>query len=517
MRLAWLRACALWLSIGTALVLPLFTTTHHPYHQQSKPINLSAVYCPNIYSYSLIRHGFEAIPRSIEQGMGNRRHPPLPARGFPDAAGNACPRTKRADARRVSSGGTVPAEGGPGEGARGDAHGSAPAPAVRIGGFDTWTNPDYTRLVLHVDGPLRWAEQADRANRPEREERSLRLRLFNARLEESLLSKLETDGGIYRRTWKSGIVRSVTFEPDADGLLMRLRLTGAARHRISLTSAPARLLIDFFVDVEAPVLEGDPLSSVVAEFERAEVEAGRALGLPGAAGRPFTIVLDPGHGGHDPGAVGPGGTYEKDVVLALSRRLARKLRRLSDVEVIMTRDEDVFVPLPERAEKANARGADLFISLHANASPHPDRRGVETYYLNAASDSTAAAIAQRENMSLEDSSDLDLILLDLTIEANARYSSLLASKVQASNMEGIEPLSPKTSDLGVKTAIFYVLVGARMPAILIETGFISNPEEERLLKRPRYQDVVAEAIKSGIVHYAASVRRASHAGQRLSP
>lgn len=216
-----------------------------------------------------------------------------------------------------------------------------------------------------------------------------------------------------------------------------------------------------------------------------------------------TIVIDPGHGGSDPGA--PGyikGIWEKDIVLQLGKILAEKLRERLQCTVILTRDSDIRLTLEERTAIANTQRADLFISLHTNAARNKELAGVETYLLNLATDDQAIAVAARENAtSKKNISDLEFILSDLMKHAKIGESTRLANDVHQAMIQGLRKKYSGINDLGVKQAPFYVLLGARMPSILVETSFISNKTEcERLLDFA-YQKALCDAIADGVQRY----------------
>jgi N-acetylmuramoyl-L-alanine amidase len=223
------------------------------------------------------------------------------------------------------------------------------------------------------------------------------------------------------------------------------------------------------------------------------VPLGQQLGL-----KVRRVVIDPGHGGHDSGTVGPAGTKEKDVALSISRKLAKDLEA-QGLEVVLTRDDDHFVRLEDRAKLANNTRGDLFISIHCNSAPQKYLRGIETYTLNTASDRYSIRLAARENSSTERGvSDLQFILADLATKANTEESNRLAEHVQKGLVNRLSGKYAAIRDLGNKQALFYVLLGARMPAILVETAFLSNSEDEKRLSDKGYQDDVARAIASGV-------------------
>ena len=237
----------------------------------------------------------------------------------------------------------------------------------------------------------------------------------------------------------------------------------------------------------------DRLRAMGKQPRGGEVTLAEQLGL-----KVRRVVIDPGHGGHDTGTVGAGGTKEKDVALAISRRL-RTILTEQGLEVTLTRESDRFVRLEDRARMANIARADLFISVHCNSLPQRSIRGIETYTLNLASDRYAIRLAARENATSEKGlSDLQFLLADLATRANTEESVRLASRVQAGLVSRLSSKERKIHDLGTKEALFYVLLGTKMPAILVETGFLSNAEEEKRLSTPAYQDEVARALAAGV-------------------
>jgi N-acetylmuramoyl-L-alanine amidase len=222
----------------------------------------------------------------------------------------------------------------------------------------------------------------------------------------------------------------------------------------------------------------------------------------GTAGKSLRIIIDPGHGGRDTGAIGPNGVEEKTVTLAIAKRLARELQDDMGATVYLTRSRDVDLPLEKRNALANAKKADLFISIHANANRNRKVSGIETYYLNNASDEAAKRLAQRENKSAEKpQSQVDKILLTLSQNYTTEESRVFAGDVHKTVIDKLSGRYKGLKDLKVRSALFYVLVGAKCPGILVETSFISNPLEEKRLTNPAYQSAVADAIASGIERY----------------
>ncbi|WP_305046620.1 N-acetylmuramoyl-L-alanine amidase [Geoalkalibacter sp.] len=218
------------------------------------------------------------------------------------------------------------------------------------------------------------------------------------------------------------------------------------------------------------------------------------------------IVVDPGHGGKDPGAVGPNGLLEKDVNLAMAKLLKAHLEKELGVEVHLTRDRDVYLSLQERTAIANRLDADLFISLHANASPNRGAYGTETYFLNLARSEQAAAVAARENgTTLKEVGDLEAILFDLMANAKINESSRLASEIQKALVSDLSRSFTNIKDLGVRQGPFHVLIGATMPSVLVEVAFISHPREEALLADRQFQDKSARAIARAVRNYGVAL------------
>jgi N-acetylmuramoyl-L-alanine amidase len=224
----------------------------------------------------------------------------------------------------------------------------------------------------------------------------------------------------------------------------------------------------------------------------------RALGLK--LGR---VVLDPGHGGHDVGTHGPSGLYEKDLVLDIAQRLGALIEERLGGEVVYTRTDDTFIPLEDRTRIANERKADLFLSIHANSSPLRSAAGVETYILNFTASRTAMDLAARENASSDRSIfDLQELLQKIALRDKADESREFAARLQTS----LSALSTRSNDnaknRGVKKAPFVVLIGASMPSVLAEIGFLTNASDEALLRKTEHRQKIAEALYKGIAAYA---------------
>jgi N-acetylmuramoyl-L-alanine amidase len=373
---------------------------------------------------------------------------------------------------------------------------SAAGPA-RVTEVRTWSSEDYTRVAIYLSHWVGWQnlELPPDGDRPRR----FALDLRPAQLSGRALARPVQGAQVDR-------VRAAQNDPDTVRVV--LDLPGADRIEAFALDDPPRLVVDVGNRPEPPAVAaaGDPA-------ERPGAPAGPAGPAPGVAASgevpgPGTIrrvVVDAGHGGHDPGAIGPRRVREKDVTLAMAKRLARKLRA-AGFEVVLTRSGDRFLALEERTALANTARGDLFVSIHANAHPRRNRAGVETYFLDVTNDRYAARLAARENGADPDEAgqgtELLRILSDLDAKASAGSSRRLAQLVQREITRSVRSEIGGVRDLGVKSALFYVLLGARMPAVLVETGFISNREEERRLASRRYQEEVASSMARAIQAFA---------------
>ncbi len=239
----------------------------------------------------------------------------------------------------------------------------------------------------------------------------------------------------------------------------------------------------------------------------------RALGLKIAR-----IVIDPGHGGHDTGTIGPSGLMEKDLVLDVAQRLGAMIEERLGSEVVFTRNDDTFIPLESRTAIANQKRADLFISVHANSSRDPRARGIETYYLSFTTSQDALEVAARENAVSEKSvHELQDLVRKITLFEKVDESKEFAAEVQKSLHAGMSRNNAGLRNRGVKKAPFVVLIGANMPSVLAEISFVSNPSDERQLKKPEYRQRVADSLFRGIQRYANSLGGVRVASQRVNP
>ena len=274
------------------------------------------------------------------------------------------------------------------------------------------------------------------------------------------------------------------------------RNTDVTRGGAPLGAAPTSAVAPGHVS-PTPIPPAVPTANTGGTFSLA-----RQLGLGVAR-----IVIDPGHGGHDPGALGDGIT-EAEIVLDVALRLKRLLQKQSSVEVVLTRETNVFVPLEERTAIANREGADLFLSIHANASGNSKARGVETYFLNFATDREAEAVAARENSaSGRAMHSLPDILRVIALNNKIDESRDFAEMVQRSMVRTLSPRNKELKDLGVKQAPFVVLIGAAMPSVLAEISFVTHRQEGLLLKTGAYRQQIAEALLDAVVRYQQSLKK----------
>jgi len=364
-----------------------------------------------------------------------------------------------------------------------------------------WSGPEYTRVVFDFNAPV-----VAKPHYLKGEDPRLYFDLLYTELEDNLPATISIRNGLVKQ------VRSSKF--DSHRARVVIDLNRDVEYKLATLQNPYRLVVDFKgksypVGITVKRLEGksdtvtadDSIASILdsGSDHQAVLHVSQNVHDEGLK----LIVVDAGHGGKDPGAVGPHKTYEKNVVLQMAQYLAHELRQQLGVKVLMTRSDDRFLELRERTEYANQVGADMFISLHANATANGKAYGVETYFLNLSKNNQAAEVAARENgTTLQEVGNLEAILFDLMANAKINESSRLAAEVQQSLVAGLRSHYSHIKDHGVKQGPFHVLLGATMPSVLVETGFISNQREEKRLKSASYQKRVAAAIVGGVKKYA---------------
>lgn len=349
---------------------------------------------------------------------------------------------------------------------------SAASDKVKVKDIHHWSSPDYTRIVIDMTGPAEFSK--NRLSNPDR----LYFDLKNTCIVTEIKTTLPVGDGILKT------VRASQFNPDTVRVV--LDIEEITDYNSFVLEDPARLVIDLY-------------------------GKGKQIDRPATHISKRRIVIDAGHGGHDPGAIGPNKLYEKDVVLDIALKVKKILKADPMYEVFLTREKDIFIPLEERTAIANRKDADLFVSIHANASPGKKARGVETYLLNWTDDEEAMKVAARENRislkkmkAMNRQMDIVEVIKSDLVRENKRDESLkLANYVQRSMISTLENRH-NVHDLGVKQALFYVLFGAKMPSVLAEISFISNPDEEKLLSLDSYRMEIARAIADGVITYFTS-------------
>ncbi len=361
-----------------------------------------------------------------------------------------------------------------------------------VTGLRFWSNPNYTRVVIDADKEINYLHELIPKNRTINKPHRLYIDLSESILKQgfkkfvSINDHLLLDARASQRSLKT--VRVV------------IDIKSYNRYKIFSLKNPFRIVVDVWGAESKKTVVKQKDKSIPAVKGKQTIAKQFALGVR-------RIVIDPGHGGHDFGA--PGylkGVHEKDVVLAISKKLASKMRRELNCEVILTRTKDRFISLEERTALANTKNADLFISIHTNAIRSHRAYGIETYFLNLATDKDAMRVAARENATTtKNISDLQTILTDLMQNAKINESSRLAGYVQKSLYNTLRKKYSRIKNKGVKQAPFYVLIGAQMPAILVETSFISNPRECKRLVNPTYQKRLCNAIIQGVKEYIRSL------------
>ncbi|MFO7556385.1 MAG: N-acetylmuramoyl-L-alanine amidase [Desulfobacterales bacterium] len=357
-----------------------------------------------------------------------------------------------------------------------------------ISGLRFWSNPSYTRVVVDADNEVSYAHRLLKQDSSIKKPKRLYVDLNNSKLGKDITKVVPINDDL--------LIDARAGQYESNSVRVVVDIKSFETYKIFSIKNPFRIVIDVWgtaAESALPPIRADQIDTKIPPGALAKQ---LALGVR-------RIVIDPGHGGRDYGA--PGylkGVHEKNVSLELSRRLAKKIREELGCEVIMTRNSDMNLTLEERTAIANTKNADLFISIHTNAVRNRSAYGIETFFLNLATDNDAIMTAARENAtSTRNISDLQTILIDLMQNAKINESSRLAVHVQNSMSHHLRKHFSQINSKGVKQAPFYVLLGAQMPAILIEASFISNPRECKRLNSTRYQDRMSEAIVQGIRGY----------------
>jgi N-acetylmuramoyl-L-alanine amidase len=408
------------------------------------------------------------------------------------------------------------------------------APGVpRVSDIRAWTNEIYTRVVIDTGDEVSWQANVLRADPSLRLPPRIFIDIRGAGIRDGILKPVEVRNGLLRQ------VRAARF--DRDTVRVVIDLERESTYRVFALPGPFRIIVDIDGEGEIPALpaapgvvppsgppaagpstedpgprlvsppvspKASPDGSAVPSASPTippSVESPRIASLLSSPARKHRVrvMIDPGHGGKDPGAVGPTGLKEKDVVLAIGRKVREKLSRTGEFDVRMTRDEDVFIPLEERTAMANKARADLFVSLHINASTNRRAEGYSTYVLSrGASNREDLELAARENgVPVHKLQGVKFIIDDMFTGARKNESLRLAKTVNDAVVRHVAARYPGVQSLGLKQAPFYVLVGARMTAVLVEASFISNVREETRLRDPSCLDGIADGVVEAIRYY----------------
>ncbi|MDY6853525.1 MAG: N-acetylmuramoyl-L-alanine amidase [Thermodesulfobacteriota bacterium] len=362
---------------------------------------------------------------------------------------------------------------------------------VQVTRIRHWSNPDNSRVVIDLKKNVSYKSHLLKSDPSHKKPPRLYVDLLNTRLSPDLCQPIPINDGLLKRAragqYRDDIVRVV------------LDIESIKSYKVFPLESPFRIVID--------VTGSESLTkrtSISNKDKAPTLTQQLSLGIG-------KIVIDPGHGGRDPGAIGPTGLKEKDVVLNIAKKLESVIKERLGCEVVLTRRDDRFVPLEERTAIAITRKADLFISIHANASSHKNVSGIGTYSLNLSTDESAAEVAARENATTTlNISDLQDVLREILMNSKINESNRLAVYVQKSLIKGMRSKYSNIKDIGVKQAPFYVLIGADMPSILVEVSFISNNIEEKRLKKDDYLETIASSIFSGIRGYINGIKLAAY-------
>ena len=363
-----------------------------------------------------------------------------------------------------------------------------------VEGLRFWSNPRYTRVVIDANNNTDFSFHELREDPSIGKPQRIYIDVHNSRLSDSLQRVVPINDNLLSDA------RAGQYTPKTVRVVVDIK--SAKTYKIFPLKNPFRIVLDVWgyngdpPTILSPPLSGSGTAEATSKLPPSALVKQLALGVR-------RVVIDPGHGGKDGGA--PGyykGVNEKDIVLSISKRLAELVRSELNCEAILTRTADTTLTLEERTAIANTQNADLFISIHTNASRDKRAYGIETFILNLATDDEAIRVAAMENAtSMKNISDLDSILKDLMQNVKVNESTRLATYVQQAAFRRLDAKYDMIKNKGVKKAPFYVLFGAEMPSILVETSFISNSRECKRLTSTDYQEVLCRGIIEGIKRY----------------
>ncbi|MEN8808373.1 MAG: N-acetylmuramoyl-L-alanine amidase [Desulfobacterales bacterium] len=399
--------------------------------------------------------------------------------------------------RGISGVGTATAADRKGNRNNAEAAGEKVSPTGRtalVTGLRFWSNPNYTRLVIDTDRETDFDYNLLKKDPSNHKPQRLYIDLRNSRLGNGLDKIIPINDDLLK------LARAGQYTPDSVRVVVDIK--SLESYEVFSLKEPFRIVMDLKGGGSASATQSPrPVNRAIAKIDPKASTGDIARQLSLGVRR---IVIDPGHGGKDYGA--PGylkGVHEKQIVLQIAKRLAVKLKNELHCEVLLTRSNDRYLTLEERTAFANTKNADLFISIHTNASRNRRAFGISTYFLNLADDDESKRVAAMENAtSTNNISDLEKILFSLMHYSKINESSRLAATVQDTLTTHLKRKKySQIKSKGVKQAPFYVLLGAQMPSILVETSFISNPRECKRLVNPKYQDRLCEGIVLGIKKY----------------
>jgi N-acetylmuramoyl-L-alanine amidase len=375
---------------------------------------------------------------------------------------------------------------------------------VRVEDIRHWSTPTYTRVVIDLADEVKYKGHLLKKDPDLKKPRRLYVDLGNAWINREIETSIPIKDNLLRMA-RAG-------QYDKDTVRVVLDIDSMVGYKIFHLFDPFRIVIDVQGEKtrtdEAARAKKTPEKEVKGCEGQKELSLAKQLGLGVRR-----IIIDAGHGGKDPGAVGRNGMREKDIVLKLARILEGKIRDTLDCQPVLTRTSDVFLPLEKRTAIANIEKADLFISLHVNAHRYTNVQGLETYFLNFAMDEDSMNLAARENAtSTKNISDLQVILNDLMLNSKINESNKLAEFVHRGLMGKVRRGYKYVKSRGVRQAPFYVLIGAEMPAVLVEIGYITNRAECKRLGSDAYLTRVASGIVTGIEHYIKDMEAAYKGG-----
>jgi len=368
-----------------------------------------------------------------------------------------------------------------------------------------WSTDDYTRVVIHLAKDAKYTSRLLKADPANGKPPRLFVDIQGATIDKNL----------YVEPVKKGFLEQIKFGRNTkDTVRVVLYINSFDDYKVFKLKDPNRIVMD--IEGSGKKSGGYYAKKDDDDYEyKSGIPEDNVASLSEALGLKIkTVVIDAGHGGHDPGAIGPTGLKEKDVNLRIAKALKTKLdkdgKKFGITKVYLTRSTDKFIPLEERTAIAKKQGADLFISIHCNAARNKQAYGIETYILSLTNDKAALAVAARENASTSISrSEMNTVLKQYLLGAKIEESQRLAGHVQTSVVNNVSAKYPPVKDKGVKKAPFIVLIGADIPSILVETSFITNPRDEKRLKSNDYINKIADGIFAGVKRFSGEMQTAS--------